>query len=114
MEGAMRAAAARREGGVQITYKYVDGAHFFVSNDKDVQGLCVAHADLKIAYEEVARQLNILFEQNKGEKRNFRPTVPFEKFKKMVEAVIPLAELADNGGLITPSSIQPWMYDIER
>ena len=40
-------AAAKSEGGVQIIYKHVDGAHFFVSTDEDVQGLCVAHANLK-------------------------------------------------------------------
>jgi hypothetical protein len=95
---------------IKVTHKFIDGAHFFVSDDKEALGLCVAHADLKTAYEEVGNQLDALFEYNHGKKTKFSPTVPFDEFKKFVETVKSIAEETEPSGTINPSSIQPWMY----
>ena len=51
---------------VNVLYKYVDGAHFFISNDKEALGLCVAHKDLAKAMEAVAVTLTTLFKENHG------------------------------------------------
>ena len=96
---------------ISITYKFIDGAHFFVSSDKDAEGLCVAHTDLKLAYEEVAKQLDALFAFNHGQKTKFKPSVPFEDFQKGIEASTLVLKLADRAGNMVPASIQPWMYD---
>jgi hypothetical protein len=96
---------------IKVTYKYIDGAHFFVSSDKDAAGLCVAHADLQTAFEEVSNQLSVLFEHNRGEKWNFKPGVPFEIFKKWAGEAFAAARDADRSGMITPASIQPWVYE---
>lgn len=96
---------------INVTYKFIDGAHFFVSNDKMAEGLCVAHADLKVAFEEVANQLNVLFEHNHGQKTCFKPVVPFEDFRTAVEAFTLLTKGINQAGRMMPSSIQPWMHD---
>ena len=44
----------------QIEYKYVDGAHFFTSNDPRVNGVCVANANPIVAYQEVTHQLSVI------------------------------------------------------
>jgi hypothetical protein len=46
---------------IKIAYKYVDGMHFFVPDDKEAAGLCVAHENLETAWEEVNTQLTVLF-----------------------------------------------------
>jgi hypothetical protein len=97
---------------IKITYKYIDGAHFFVTDDKEALGFCVAHNDLKVAYEEVSNQLSALFEYNHGVKATFIPSVPFEEFKKFTEASSMLAKGVMPPGEIVPSSIQPWMHTV--
>lgn len=72
---------------VKVTYKLIDGAHFFVSSDGDALGLCVAHADLETAFKEVSHQLNVLFSKNHGVSAKFYPTVPFDDFKQMAQAI---------------------------
>jgi len=51
---------------VNLLYKYVDGAHFFVSDDEETLGLCVAHTDLVAALEAVSSTLTKLFKENHG------------------------------------------------
>ena len=96
---------------IKVIHKFVDGAHFFVSDDKEAAGLCVAHPDLKTAFDEVAKQLNTLFEFNYGEKCDFQAGVPFENFKSAVEASRLVAKGADQSGMIVSATIQPWMCD---
>ena len=47
-----------------VLYKYVDGAHFFVSKDQKAAGLCVAHKDLATAMEAVSSALVMMFKEN--------------------------------------------------
>jgi len=96
---------------VKVTYKYVDGAHFFTSTDKAAEGLCVAHKDLGVAFNEVGVQLKLLYKHNHGLETNFSPPLPFDVFKHYIETAITGAEEYVNEGLITPSSIQPWMIN---
>lgn len=98
---------------VKVLYKFIDGAHFFVSNEREAAGLCVASADLKTSFDEVANQLNVLFEHNHGRKSNFRPAVPFEAFKHAIEASQLIAKSADQSGMMMAAMIQPWMYDFK-
>lgn len=51
---------------VNVLYKYVDGAHFFVSGDEKAAGLCVAHKDLAKAMEAVNSALITMFKENHG------------------------------------------------
>ena len=48
---------------VNVLYKYVDGAHFFVSGDEKTLGLCVADKDPIKAFEEVGSTLTTLFKR---------------------------------------------------
>lgn len=98
---------------INVTYKCIDGAHFFVATDKEAAGLCVAHTDMETAFNEVAKQLNALFAFNHGKKTNFKPRVPFEKFKLTMEVQQGVANLADESGAITPALIQAWMADLQ-
>jgi len=99
---------------VNVNYKYIDGAHFFVSSDKAAAGLCVAHADLKTAFNEVAKQLRVLFEHNHNIKGTFVPGVSFDHFQKWLEASTALAKgNAEGEQMIMPAAIQPWMFSGE-
>jgi hypothetical protein len=71
---------------VNVLYKYVDGAHFFVSNDEASIGLCVAHNDVKAAYGAVAPQLKKLFKVNHGEDVEFHPAMSVDAFVGWLEA----------------------------
>lgn len=96
---------------ISVTYKFIDGAHFFVSSDKKAEGLCVAHSDLKVAFEEVSLQLKALFEFNHGLKMDFQPGISFEPFKQSTDALRLVVKGADPTGRMTAASVQPWMYD---
>jgi hypothetical protein len=98
---------------IKVLYKFIDGAHFFVSNEREVDGLCVASADLKTAFDEVANQLNVLFEHNYGRKSDFQPAVQFEVFKNAIEKSQLIAKDADQSGMMMAAMIQPWMYDFK-
>ena len=69
---------------VRVTYEYVDGAHFFVSDDKMATGLCVAHKNLKTAFNEVAPVLEMLFKENHGMDVKFTPRVKYLEFKTQI------------------------------
>ena len=68
---------------ITVKYQFVDGAHFFTSNDKDAKGLCAAHTDLATAFNEVTLQLNKLIDG-----ASFKPSVPLEEFKEWTKGCI--------------------------
>ena len=63
---------------VNVLYTHVDGAHFFVSNDRKALGLCVAHQDLATAFHAVSPTLKKLFKENHKEEVDFKPEVSLE------------------------------------
>ena len=71
-------------GSVLILYKYVDGAHFFIGGDKMSDGVCVANADIYVAYQEVTAQLAILAKENFGKEWTFEPEVSPEELTEWV------------------------------
>jgi hypothetical protein len=99
---------------IAVSYKFVDGAHFFVSTDKEAAGLCAANTDLETAWNEVSVQLNALWAFNHGEKANFQPAVPFETFQKALVGFQLVAKGADQSGMIKPGPIQPWSKEISK
>lgn len=100
-------------GKIRIVYKYIDGAHFFVSDDQLAAGLCVASEDFATAYGEVSAQLSLLFKLNHGQDATFEPPLPVEEYRRYVEAVLEIHE-QHRTGEITPSAIQPWMIEGSR
>jgi hypothetical protein len=98
---------------IKVTYKFIDGAHFFVSTDKEAVGLCVANTDLKTAFDEVAVQLNAIYAFNHGKKYNFQPAVPFETFKGATDAIQQAAKAADQSGMIVANTVQQWTGDVK-
>lgn len=93
---------------VDVVYKYIDGAHFFVAGDKQAAGLCVAHKDLAIAYAEVGQQLTSLFAFNHGINSTFTPVIPFDKFQKFLNIINAAADAVD-GDAITTASMPAWL-----
>ena len=65
---------------VLVEYAFVKGVHFFIPGDEATQGLCVAHQDLKTAYEAVSEALTMLFKMNHNEEAEFSPAIPVENF----------------------------------
>jgi hypothetical protein len=55
---------------VAVDYALVDGAHCFTSTKKIARGLCVMHANLEIALNEVREQLKVLLYKNHSLKYN--------------------------------------------
>lgn len=51
---------------IPVDYEFVEGRHFFTAAGQLGQGLCVAHSDLKTAFDEVGRQLKVILSQNHG------------------------------------------------
>jgi len=51
---------------IPVDYEFVGGRHFFTAARQLGQGLCVAHSELKTAFDEVGRQLKIILSQNHG------------------------------------------------
>jgi hypothetical protein len=98
---------------IKVTYKFIDGAHFFVTTDKEAAGLCVANTDLKAAFDEVAAQLSAIYAFNHGKKCNFQPVVPFETFKGVIDAIQQAAKAADQSGTIVANTVQPWMGNLK-
>jgi hypothetical protein len=98
---------------IKVTYKFIDGAHFFVTTDKEAAGLCVANADLKTAFDEVAAQLSAIYAFNHGKKCNFQPAVPFETFKGVIDAIQQAAKAADQSGTIVANTVQPWTGNLK-
>ena len=95
--------------GVSVTYKVIDGAHFFVPADKKALGLCVANIDLKVAYNEVGEQLSKIAAFTFGDNVTFEPEIPFEEFKKLITAYMAVTELVDDYD-ITANTTQTWTH----
>jgi len=94
---------------IQVTYKYIDGAHFFVSYDKEAAGLCVANRDLRVAFDLVGQQLHVLYKLEYGEDAHFSPAIEFDIFAERVNAWIKdLGEPIDD---LTPAAISRWTRD---
>jgi hypothetical protein len=51
---------------IPVDYEIVEGRHFFTAARQLGQGLCVAHSELKTAFDEVGRQLEVILSQNDG------------------------------------------------
>lgn len=74
---------------IKVSYRYVDGAHCFASHDPRAAGLCVASTDLRAAYDEVTRQLNILLQKNHGgQPGRCAPKTPYDVFRAWVRKVV--------------------------
>ena len=67
---------------VDVLYKYVDGAHFFVSGDEKSLGLCVADKDPIKAFDAVGSALTILFKENHDEDAVFVPELSVHAFQQ--------------------------------
>ena len=77
-----------KEKVLKVQYTYVDGMHFFVSGDALTKGLCAGHTNLKVAYDEVAIQLNYLFKKNCNIDVMCVPEGTFDEFKKWLKATL--------------------------
>jgi Ethanolamine utilization protein EutJ (predicted chaperonin) len=51
---------------IPVDYEIVEGRHFFTAARQLGRGLCVAHSELKTAFDEVGRQLEVILSQNHG------------------------------------------------
>ncbi|TCM80962.1 hypothetical protein [Rhodovulum steppense] len=65
---------------VNVLYKYADGAHFFVSDDEETLGLCVAHKQPAKAFAAVSITLTKLFKENYGQEVTFTPSLSLPAF----------------------------------
>ncbi len=73
---------------IKVDYSYIDGAHFFSGRDPMALGLCVAHKDLKTAFEEALTGLKYLLGKNHNiQHAVVESAVPFEEFAKWVAKV---------------------------
>lgn len=90
---------------VKVLYKHVDGAHFFVSDDKETAGLCVAHTDLSTAYHDVAKALSFLYKENHGIDVHFVPDLSFEAFSQWLSMMSSAALQGSTPGIAAQT---PW------
>lgn len=103
---------------VNVIYSFVDGAHFFTSDDPKWAGLCAASTDLKAAWEDVAIQLNHLAKGNHGiENADYEPASSFQEFLKelgeamqaeLAKVASPPTELAQLPGAMVPPAVAAW------
>jgi hypothetical protein len=73
---------------IPVDYKFVAGRHFFTAATQFGQGLCVAHSNLKTAFDEVGRQLNVILSENHAFKLSDDVDEPgaFEQFQDVLNA----------------------------
>ncbi len=90
---------------VNVLYKYVDGAHFFVSDDEKTKGLCVAHTNPAKAFEAVSVTLEKLFKENHGEDVGFVPSLSVSDFQDWFVANSETAKQKPTPGT---AGIFPW------
>jgi hypothetical protein len=67
-----------------VKYSVVDGAHFFTGSTAETLGLCVAHHDLKTAFDEAQNQLKNLLLFNHGINAEIEPP-PFEELEALAK-----------------------------
>ena len=77
------------ENVIKVKYAFIDGAHFFTSDDKLGLGLCAAHQDLKTAFEETSFQLKTLLKLNHQIEADIEPTVSLEQLEAWVAGPSP-------------------------
>jgi hypothetical protein len=82
---------------IPVDYEIVEGRHFFTAARQLGQGLCVAHSELKTAFDEVGRQFEVILSQNHGlEVSNAVPEPrAFEQLRNL-----PTAEAGSEGKII--------------
>lgn len=90
---------------LNVLYRYVDGAHFFVSDDEKTLGLCVAHKDPIVAFETVGVTLTKLFKENYNEDAKFYPELSVHAFQKWF---VHRYEEALNGPVPGTAGVFPW------
>ena len=104
---------------VSVNYSFVDGAHFFTSDDTKWAGLCAASIHLNDAWDDVTIQLNNLAKLNHAMKgADFQPASSFDEFLADVKAII-VDQLAtssppDSGeafDVMVPPQIAAWKMD---
>lgn len=94
---------------ISVTYKFIDGAHFFVPADKKAMGLCVANTNLEIAYKEVGEQLSKIVAFSSGKMDvEYLPSVPFDEFKQLIIAYGEVTEKLVGDKHITANPTQAW------
>lgn len=71
---------------VKVLYKFVEGTHFFVSDDEQSAGLCVADDEIEIAFNAVEVQLEKLFKLNHGMNMKFEPSIDAMTFAAWVKS----------------------------
>ena len=95
------------KSAINVTYKHIDGVHFFVPADKKALGLCVANVELEIAYAEVGEQLSKIAAFNEGSNEiKYSPTIPFDEFKKLIAAHAAITDLSKYD--VTTDETQAW------
>lgn len=88
---------------IEVLYSFVDGAHFFTSEDESAKGLCAASTDLHAAFTEVAYQLKILFEKNLGVKdMKFKSLTDFSTLKAWADKEVEAAQKAKRDNIFIP------------
>ena len=73
---------------IPVDYEFVAGRHFFTAATTLGQGLCVAHSELKTAFDEVGRQLNVILSENDALKLSDDVAEPgaFEQLRHLLSA----------------------------
>ncbi len=66
---------------ITVKYQFIDGAHFFTSDDPIAVGLCAASTDLKAAFDDVSEQITQLAKDNHGVTLVCKPAVTFEEWR---------------------------------
>jgi len=67
---------------VSVMYKFVDGKHYFISNDEVTKGLNVSNTDMKKAFSSVGFELSKLINKNYNQSVKFVPAITFNSFKQ--------------------------------
>lgn len=91
---------------VKVLYKFVDGAHFFVSGDEATAGLCVANKDVAKAFNAVPVQLSKLFKLNHDINASFEPSMSLPAFASWMEGQQAAVASMPSPGI---AGILPWM-----
>ena len=106
---------------ISVTYAFVDGAHFFTSEDPKWSGLCAASVELETAWDDVSFQLNELAKLNHGIKDpGIKPAMSLDdfvaglkeaidsEFSKIVDQAL---EADEKPSMMVPPSIAAWKME---